>query len=102
MTAGSLHRRLGLAISSGSIIRCNRDDGRALAKNSTSICSDGASGSLAMLFRKSIMPSERVGPGSTEFTVTFVPLVSPARPRDGKLSSLGHTVMNHLARRDEA
>jgi hypothetical protein len=50
----------------------SREHGRPLAKNSSSIRSSGASGSLAKLFRKSTMPSERVGPGSTELTVTFV------------------------------
>ena len=37
---------------------------------------------LAMVARNSSTPSERVGPGSTEFTVTFVPVVSSASPRE--------------------
>ena len=36
----------------------------------------------AMASRKASTPSERVGPGSTALTVTPVPAVSSARPRD--------------------
>ena len=71
-----------LATSSGSIMRWISEDGRALAKNSASSCSAVASGLFDVLLRKSMMPSERVGPGSTAFTVTLVPRVSSARPRE--------------------
>ena len=70
-----------VATSSGSINRCSSDVARCLRKKSASICAAGASGAAAVLLRKSTMPSDCVGPGKTEFTVTFVPLVNPAKPR---------------------
>ena len=70
------------AISSGSIMRCSNELERLLRKNSASISSGGREGSLETLFKKSTMPSDRVGPGRIEFTVTPVPLVNTAKPRD--------------------
>ncbi len=69
-----------LAISSTEAKRFNNDDGRAVSKNSFSICSVVMPRLLARSSTNVPTPSERVGPGSTEFTVTLVPLVSSANP----------------------
>jgi hypothetical protein len=48
-------------------------------------------------FIKSPTPSENVGPGKTEFTVTPVFLVSSAKPRaTGNLSGFGHAIVDHF------
>ena len=62
------------ATSSGSIKRCSRELGRSDWKNSSSIEFSALPCSWAIRPTKVFMPSEAVGPGSTELTVTPVPI----------------------------
>src|ERR1700674_2910354 len=70
------------ATSSGRAKRRNKELGRTLRKNSASnsalVCFEDA----AKRSTNSFAPSEAVGPGSTVFTVTPVPAVVSARPRE--------------------
>lgn len=56
--------------------------GRCSARKLASSSSVDTPCSSASLAKKSPTPSERVGPGSTEFTVTPVPARVSASPRD--------------------
>ncbi len=54
---------------------------------------------FARSFTNVSTPSDMVGPGSTELTVTAVPRVISARPRDDRqLRGLGHAVVDHFLR----
>src|SRR5258706_13313047 len=70
------------ATSAGSAKRCKREVGRTLRKNSASTLLRSAFLSAASLSRKPPTPSEEVGPGNKQFTVTLVPAVVSANPRD--------------------
>src|SRR5580698_4430162 len=61
--------------------RFNSDEGRILRKNSFSTSVGVVFCSLASSPTNLPTPSDAVGPGSTELTVTFVPAVVSARPR---------------------
>ena len=69
-----------LATSSVVANRRSSEVGRAVLKNSCSASSNGRPPLSAAT--KSSTPADRVGPGSTEFTVTPVPAQSWARPRE--------------------
>src|SRR5580700_4748904 len=69
------------AISWGVSKRLRSELGRADLKNSFSISAGERPLFLARLSRKPTAPSEAVGPGRTEFTVTPVPATDSARPR---------------------
>ncbi|KAG1470148.1 hypothetical protein G6F54_014542 [Rhizopus delemar] len=71
-----------LATSSTVARRRSSDVGRCWAMKSRSMSSCDTPCSLAISAKKSATPSERVGPGSTALTVTPVPAVSSANPRD--------------------
>src|SRR6266849_3890003 len=70
------------ATSSGRAKRRNNELGRTLRKNSASnsalVCFEDA----AIRSTNSFAPSEAVGPGNTVFTVTPVPAVVSAKPRE--------------------
>ncbi len=70
------------ATSSGSEKRWISDVGRTVRKNSRSTVSRASPCDFAIRSTKSVTPSEAVGPGRTAFTVTAVPFVVSARPRD--------------------
>src|SRR5277367_2774505 len=70
------------AISDDSIRRWRSELERCFSKNSCSACSGVGFRMEDIFSRNSTMPSERVGPGRTVFTVTALPLVSSARPRE--------------------
>jgi hypothetical protein len=59
---------------------------------------------LTILCRESLTNvstrSDKVGPRNTELTVTAVPLINSARPRerDSQLRGFSRTVLNHLPR----
>ena len=55
---------------------------------SRSICACGTPCACASSAKKDATPSERVGPGSTALTVTPVPAVSSANPRDTPSSAV--------------
>ena len=58
------------------------DDGRVFSKKSFSTSARLSPFCFASPFSQSSTPSVRVGPGSTAFTVTAVPSVSSASPRE--------------------
>ena len=70
------------ATSSGVAKRRRIELGRAFSKNSFSTSSRATPFSVARRRTNSATPSDSVGPGSTAFTVTAVPAVVSARPRD--------------------
>jgi len=57
------------------------EDGLYALTNASAACSIDWPVFWTMLFSISSTPSENVGPGSTEFTVTPVPATRLARPR---------------------
>ena len=69
------------ATSSGVANRCSKDVGRAVLKNSFSTVFALYPDLAAISATKSPTPRERVGPGSTLFTVIPVPAVVSAKPR---------------------
>src|SRR5271167_4263313 len=69
------------ATSSGLAKRFNSDVGRMARKNSRSTAAASVFCSTASSWTNLSTPSDAVGPGSTELTVTFVPAVVSARPR---------------------
>src|SRR3984893_4068493 len=87
-----------LAISSTLAKRCNSEVGRCCFTNSDAASSTDWPFCFASSFTNASTPSDIVGPGSTEFTVTAVPRVISARPRDTASCGLGHTVMDHFLR----
>src|ERR1022692_3586906 len=78
-----LHKKAASAATSAGLAkRRKREVGRTLRKNSASTLLRSVSFSAASLSRKPATPSEAVGPGNKEFTVTLVPAVVSAKPRD--------------------
>src|SRR5271166_6346570 len=69
------------ATSSGLAKRFNSDVGRMARKNSRSTAAASVFCSTPSSWTNLSTPSDAVGPGSTELTVTFVPAVVSARPR---------------------
>ena len=63
---------------------CSNELGRPLVKNSRSMAALSTPLAEASLPANSSTPSDFVGPGSTEFTVTPVPAVVSAIPRAGR------------------
>ena len=84
------------ATSSGVASRRSSEVGRCWAMNRASISAWETPCSSAIFPKKSETPSDRVGPGKTEFTVTPVPATDSASPRAMALRGLGHSVVDHL------
>ena len=79
--------------------RCSSEVGRAVWKNSRSISSSDLPWALARSLMNCSTPSERVGPGSTEFTVTRgAGRGLGETARQGHLHGLGDAVVDHLDR----
>lgn len=77
--------------------RSSREDGRKCLTKLLANSSGCWPASLTMETRKSSTPSELVGPGSTPLTVTPVPNVVSARPRDrATWALLVRAVVDHL------
>src|SRR5690349_16585719 len=70
------------ATSSGAANRCRIELGRAVWKKFCSAAWTLMPCSAAMRRTNSVAPSDAVGPGSTAFTVTEVPMVVSASPRE--------------------
>src|SRR3569623_2874283 len=69
------------ATSAVAVMRLITELGRAVAKNSRSIVAVSTPRAAASCATKAPTPSEEVGPGSTQMTVTPVPAMVSARPR---------------------
>ena len=78
--------------------RLRSELGRTVSKNSFSTTDGSTCRDIAICLMKLSTPSDRVGPGKIELTVTPVPTVVSASPRKGDLSCLCHAIVDHLHR----